>query len=118
MNESTKKTMELFKASGIPFTHELSKVECTVIWTTEDDVHIPEFTIGGYKLNTNITVEKADPDDFEGYEEMYGDELEEGRYYYCDGECYHWEMRYREGDVCSEFIADEVNGRVSELNRA
>ena len=117
MTESIK-TMELLRKSGIPVTHELNKVQCTVTWTVEGEVHFPKFNIGGYELKTNITVEKPDSDDIVGYEAMYGYELEEGRYYYCDEECYYSEMQYREGDEFSEFMAAEVDERVSELNRS
>ena len=114
-----KSTAEFLRNTSIPVAHELNNIECAVNWETEGNVHTPKFNLGGYELKINITIETADPEDFEGYEEMYGYELEEGVYYYCDGECYFPEMNpHREGDEFSEFIAAEVNERISELNRA
>ncbi|WP_257275131.1 hypothetical protein [Endozoicomonas sp. SESOKO4] len=117
MNEAQKNTMNVLRNNSIPCCYELSKVECTVTWLEVNGCHTPTFQLGGHALDTDISVETADHEDFEYYEQNYGSELEEGRYYYYDGELYHDEMSpYREHDEFSQFIASEVNARIWDLN--
>ena len=100
-------------------TTAIDSVNASMEWIrSNEDCVYPEVRVDNFLVNTgDLTLEK--PESISEYQEKYGIELNPDQFYYCDGECLHEEMNPAGSENgFAEWLADEVNVKLADLNGA
>ncbi|WP_163371041.1 hypothetical protein [Endozoicomonas acroporae] len=98
----------------------INGIDASISWNDEKGFYRPKIDLDSIPIEFNEIL-IVQPDDSKNwlaeYLENYGVELNPSQFYYYDGECFHEEMRGTKYGF-SAWLAEEVNGKLAELNGA
>lgn len=88
-------------------------------WRKVNNSYYPIITIDGIEAECDLQITTPQTDeDLQEYQEQYGFEIEYGRWYYFDGECYHneYDDNPNPHNPFRVFMAEEVDSALFKLN--